>query len=46
MTPEELASEANIVILATPHREYAKLKVGEEKILVDVWNFYGKGGLF
>lgn len=43
---ETLVKNANIIILATPHREYQNLKISEDKILVDVWNFYGQGGLF
>jgi len=45
VTPQALARESDIVILATPHKEYADLNI-EGKIMVDVWNFYGKGGLF
>ena len=40
---DQLVREADIVILATPHREYANLVI-ENKILVDVWNFYAKRG--
>jgi UDP-N-acetyl-D-mannosaminuronic acid dehydrogenase len=43
---DSLVRESDIVILGTPHREYAGLKIDESKILVDIWNFYGKGGLF
>jgi UDP-N-acetyl-D-mannosaminuronic acid dehydrogenase len=45
VTPQALVEEADIVILATPHKEYAGIDIGS-KILVDIWNFYGKGGLF
>lgn len=43
--PQDLVRESEIVILATPHKEYANLNI-KEKVLVDVWNFYGEGGLF
>lgn len=43
--PQELVREADIVILATPHKEYVNLDI-KGKVLVDVWNFYGTGGLF
>lgn len=43
---QDLVRESDIIILATPHREYAHLAIDEHKIIVDVWNFYGKGGLF
>jgi UDP-N-acetyl-D-mannosaminuronic acid dehydrogenase len=46
VTPENLVDNADIIILATPHREYQNLTISEDKILVDVWNFYGQGGLF
>lgn len=43
--PEDLVRESDIIILATPHKEYANLDI-KGKVLVDVWNFYGQGGLF
>ncbi len=46
VSAERLVRESDIIILGTPHREYAGLEVGDGKILVDIWNFYGKGGLF
>lgn len=42
----ELKREADIIILGAPHREYAGLRFKTGKALVDIWNFYGKGGLF
>jgi UDP-N-acetyl-D-mannosaminuronic acid dehydrogenase len=44
--PDELIADANIIILGCPHSEYSELRIKEDKILVDVWNFYGRGGLF
>ena len=46
ISSDDLVKNADIIILATPHREYAHLTIDDQKILVDVWNFYGKGGLF
>lgn len=46
VSAKNLIDYSEIIILATPHREYQNLAISEEKILVDVWNFYGKGGLF
>ncbi len=43
--PQDLIEKSDIIILATPHKEYAALDI-KGKTLVDVWNFYGKGGLF
>jgi len=40
---EQLVKEADVIILATPHREYAGLVFSEDKTVVDIWNFYGKG---
>lgn len=45
VSPKELITDSKIIILATPHKEYANLEI-KNKILVDVWNFYKKGGLF
>ncbi|MBA7629409.1 UDP-N-acetyl-D-mannosamine dehydrogenase [subsurface metagenome] len=41
----ELIKNSDIIILGAPHKEYKDLII-EDKILVDVWNFYRKGGLF
>ncbi len=43
---EELVKKCDIIILAAPHREYKSLQFDEGKVVVDVWNFYQKGGLF
>ena len=45
ITTNELIRNSDIIILGTPHKEYKGLII-KDKILVDVWNFYGKGGLF
>ncbi|MGV8124313.1 MAG: nucleotide sugar dehydrogenase [Candidatus Xenobiia bacterium LiM19] len=44
--PEELIKRSDIVILATPHSEYRSLEIPSDKVLVDIWDFFGKGGLF
>ncbi len=44
VSPEEIVMDSDVIILATPHKEYANLDI-KDKILVDAWNFYGKGGL-
>jgi len=41
----ELIKNSDIIILGVPHKEYKDLII-KDKILVDIWNFYGKGGLF
>jgi UDP-N-acetyl-D-mannosaminuronic acid dehydrogenase len=43
---DELITISDLIILGTPHREYQNLNIPDDKILVDPWNFYGKGGLF
>lgn len=39
---EKIHKEADIVVLATPHSDYAK-ENWEGKKIIDVWNFYAKG---
>jgi UDP-N-acetyl-D-mannosaminuronic acid dehydrogenase len=41
---EEIRKNADIIVLATPHSEYAK-ESWEGKHVVDMWNYYGNGGL-
>lgn len=41
-----LVREADMIILAAPHTAYASLDIDDNKVLVDIWNFFGKGGLF
>jgi UDP-N-acetyl-D-mannosaminuronic acid dehydrogenase len=45
---EELIKKSDIIILATPHCQYKGLLslVSSEQVIVDIWNFYGRGGLF
>lgn len=43
---EALLNHSDIIILGTPHKEYKELNIPEGKTLVDVWNFFGKGGAF
>ena len=43
----ELVEKSDIIILGAPHSEYKKLKMDfKSKVIVDIWNFFGKGGLF
>lgn len=44
VTIDEIEKEADIVVLATPHSVYADYD-WKDKEVVDMWNFYGKGGL-
>lgn len=45
VSAHELIRNSDIIILGAPHKEYKDLVIND-RILVDVWNFYGKGGLF
>lgn len=46
LSPGEVINQSDIIILGTPHKEYADLVIDKAKILVDMWNFYGGGGFF
>lgn len=46
VSPEVLIRDSDIVVVGAPHREYADLRIPEEKVLVDTWNFFHRGGLF
>ena len=40
---EDLVKMCDIIIVAAPHEEYKRLHIGDNRLLVDVWNLYGKG---
>lgn len=42
VTKKMLIKKSDIIILATPHRTYKKLKISKKKILVDIWGFFEK----
>ncbi|MFQ5851976.1 MAG: nucleotide sugar dehydrogenase [Candidatus Binatia bacterium] len=42
---DEVITKSDILILCTPHSVYRDLDT-RGKMTVDVWNFYGQGGLF
>jgi UDP-N-acetyl-D-mannosaminuronic acid dehydrogenase len=41
---DEIRKRADIIVVATPHNVYAE-ESWEDKDLVDMWNYYGEGGL-
>jgi UDP-N-acetyl-D-mannosaminuronic acid dehydrogenase len=43
LSVEELIRRCDVIVLATPHTEYRELRIPEDKVVVDVWNFWGKG---
>lgn len=45
VSAESLINMCDIIIVATPHEQYRTLNIKEDKLLVDIWNFYGKGAV-
>lgn len=43
---EKMIESSDIIIVATPHREYKELRIPIGTVVVDVWNYYGNGGIF
>lgn len=41
---EEVIGKSDIIVIATPHHEYSELDI-KDKIVADVWNVTGNGGL-
>ena len=42
---DEVTCRSDILILGVPHDAYRRLSL-EPKVVVDIWNFWGKGSLF
>lgn len=42
VSAQQLIDQSDIVILATPHKEYLQLVISKDKKVVDIWNFWGK----
>lgn len=42
---EELVELCDIIIVACPHDDYRALEIKEDKLLVDIWNFYNRKGV-
>jgi UDP-N-acetyl-D-mannosaminuronic acid dehydrogenase len=45
VTVDQLIEKADVIVLAAGHEEYSNLKIRDDQVLIDVWNFFGKGGL-
>ena len=44
---DEVITHADILILGAPHTSYKQLNIDFSlKVIVDIWNFFGKGGSF
>jgi len=41
ISKKDLVKKSDIIILATPHKAYKKLKIGKNKTLVDIWGLIG-----
>lgn len=41
----EVIAQADILIIATPHKHYRGLDIPSGKVTVDIWNVLGRGGL-
>lgn len=44
VSTDELINQSDVVILATPHKEYLELCPDDSKIIVDIWNVWGGRG--
>jgi UDP-N-acetyl-D-mannosaminuronic acid dehydrogenase len=44
---DEVLSKSDIIVVGAPHSAYRGIKIDHtSKIIVDIWNFFGKGGFF
>lgn len=41
---DDLLAKCNMVIVGAPHSAYKNLKFAPSTVVVDIWNFFGKGG--
>ena len=41
---EEVLARSNMLVVAAPHSAYRGIKRADSTIVVDIWNFFGKGG--
>ena len=46
VSAEELIDSCDVIVVGAPHGRYRDLSISDDKIVVDVWNFFGKGGKF
>ena len=37
-----IIKKSGIIILATPHKAYKKLKIGKKKLVIDIWGLFNK----
>ncbi len=46
VSDRELVSQSDIVVLGAPHKAYGSIQFKTDQTVVDIWNYFGKGGLF
>jgi UDP-N-acetyl-D-mannosaminuronic acid dehydrogenase len=44
VSTKELVRRSDVIVLGTPHKEYADIKIPAGKLVVDVWNFLAPAG--
>ncbi len=42
ISKNDLIKKSDIIILATPHKAYKKLKIGKKKLVIDIWGLFNK----
>ena len=43
LSAKDLIKKSDIIIIATPHKEYRRIKFPKNKIIIDIWNIQGSG---
>ena len=43
VTLDEALERSDVLILGAPHSDYRSLVIPDDKPVIDVWNFFGKG---
>lgn len=46
VTLDEALERSDVLVLGAPHSDYRSLMIPEDKPVIDVWNFFGKGAQF
>ncbi len=43
VTLEQVLEQSDVLVLGAPHSDYRSLVIPDDKPVIDVWNFFGKG---
>ncbi|MFY2859805.1 hypothetical protein ACOJVU_08355 [Mycobacterium sp. THU-M104] len=43
VTLDEGLERSDVLVLGAPHSDYRSLVIPDDKRVIDVWNFFGKG---